>query len=138
MCAMQRGVFLIHLSGSGGGNSSTYIKGLPALLEGMGDWCTQLGVANNVISAPILGDVLEYSFQVGLAWHTIDIYHSAISTFLEPHHLHKASNHPATSKLMPHFYLQHPPSQKHFDPWDVDHLLPLLGEFGTIFFSHYL
>ena len=27
---------------------------------------------------------------------------------------------------MHHFYLQHPPSCKHFDPWDVEHLLSLL------------
>ena len=38
----------------------------------------------------------------------------------------KASNHPVISKLMYHFYLQHPPSHKHFDPWDVEHLLSLL------------
>ena len=27
---------------------------------------------------------------------------------------------------MHHFYLQHPPSHKHFDPWDVKHLWSLL------------
>ena len=27
---------------------------------------------------------------------------------------------------MHHFYLQHPPSCKWFDSWDVEHLLPLL------------
>ena len=27
---------------------------------------------------------------------------------------------------MHHFYLQCPPSHKHFDPWDVEHLLSLL------------
>ena len=27
---------------------------------------------------------------------------------------------------MCHFYLQHPPSHKHFDPWDVECLLSLL------------
>ena len=27
---------------------------------------------------------------------------------------------------MHHFYLQHSPSRKHFDPWDVEHLLSLL------------
>ena len=27
---------------------------------------------------------------------------------------------------MCHFYLQHPPSHKRFDPWDVEHLLSLL------------
>ena len=27
---------------------------------------------------------------------------------------------------MCHFYLQHPPSHKWFDPWDVEHLLSLL------------
>ena len=27
---------------------------------------------------------------------------------------------------MCHFYLQHPPSHKHFDPWDVEFLLSLL------------
>ena len=64
--------------------------------------------------------------MVGLAWHTIGIYHYFIYAFLEPYHLHKTSNHPVISKLMHHFYLQHPPSHKHFDPWDVEHLLSLL------------
>ena len=63
---------------------------------------------------------------MGLAWCTIGIYHSAILAFLEPHHIHKASNHPVISKLIHHFYLQHPPSRKWFDPWDVEHLLSLL------------
>ena len=63
---------------------------------------------------------------MGLAWHTIGIYHSAISAFLEPDHIHKTSNHPVISKLMHHFYLQHPASHKWFDPWDVECLLSLL------------
>ena len=65
-------------------------------------------------------------FQVGLTWHTSGIYCSAISTFLEPHYLRKASNHPVISKLMHHFHLQHPSSHKCFDPWDVECLLSLL------------
>ena len=60
--------------------------------------------------------------RVGLDWHTIGVYHSVISAFLEPHHLHNASNHPVISKLTCHFYLQHPPTQKFFDPWDIEHL----------------
>ena len=63
---------------------------------------------------------------MGLAWHTIGIYHSAISAFLEPHCIHMASNHPVILKLMHHFYLQCPPFRKQFDPWDVEHLLSLL------------
>ena len=31
---------------------------------------------------------------------------------------------------MCHFYLQHPPSHKHFDPWDVEHLLSLLASWA--------
>ena len=54
------------------------------------------------------------------------MHHSAISAFLEPHWLHKASNHPVISKLICHFCLQHSPSCKCFDPWDVKHLLSLL------------
>ena len=69
---------------------------------------------------------------MGLAWHTIGIYHSAISEFLEPHHIHKASNHPVISKLMRHFYLQCPPSRKQFDPWDVEHLLFLLESWAPV------
>ena len=100
-------------------------------------WCAWKGVPNNAISAPILAKFLLHLFQVGLAWHTIGIYHSAISTFLEPHHLHKASNYPFISKLMHYFYLQHSPSCKHFDPWDVEHLF-FVRELGTPLFSHYL
>ena len=72
---------------------------------------------------PKLANFLLHLFQVGLAWHTIGIYHSAISAFLEPHCIHKAFNHPVILKLMHHFYLQCPPSHKQFDPWDVEHLL---------------
>ena len=68
---------------------------------------------------------MVHLFQVGLAWHATSIYHSIISAILEPHPLHKASNHPVISKLMCHFYLQHPTSHKHFDPWDVECLLSL-------------
>ena len=90
------------------------------------DWCARQSLPNNAISAPTLANVLLHLFQVGLAWHTIGIYRSAISAFLEPHQIHKDSNHPVIMKLMCHFYLQHPPSCKHFDPWDVEHLLSLL------------
>ena len=89
-------------------------------------WCASQGVPNNAISAPKLANSLVHLFQVSLAWHTISVYHSAISTFVEPHCLHRASNHPVISKLMHHFYLQCPPSHKHFDPWYVEHLLSLL------------
>ena len=69
MCAMQTGVLFLSLSGSGGGNSNIYIKGLPAVLEGVG----QLGVAhkglpNNALSAPKLANFLLHLFQVGLGW----------------------------------------------------------------------
>ena len=69
---------------------------------------------------------------MGLAWCTIGIYRSAISAFLEPHHIHKASNHPVISKLMHHFYLQRPPSRKWFDPWDVERLLSLLESWAPV------
>ena len=63
------------------GVMSIYYKNLPAVLETMG-WCAQEGVPNNVISAPKLSDFLFCLFKVGLAWHTIGIYHSAISAIL--------------------------------------------------------
>ena len=69
---------------------------------------------------------------MGLAWHTIGIYHSPISAFLEPHLIYKESNHPVILKLMHHFYLQHPPSSKRFDPWDVEHLLSLLENWAPM------
>ena len=46
--------------------------------------------------------------------------------FLEPHYHHKASNHPIISNKFVIFYLQQPPSDKCFDPWDVESLLLLL------------
>ena len=89
-------------------------------------WCAWEGAPNNAISAPKLAEFLVHLFKVGLACHMIGIYCSAISAFLEPHCLHKTSNHPVITKVMYHFYLQHPPSHKCFDPWDVEHLLSLL------------
>ena len=73
-----------------------------------------------------LANFLVHLFQVVLAWHTIGTCCCAVYAFLESHLLHKASNHPVISKLMHHFYLQHPPSGKCFDPWDVECLLFLL------------
>ena len=108
-----------------GGNLSTSKVYQQCWKEWAG-WCAQQGVPNNAISASKLGNILVHLFQVCLAWHTIGIHHSAISTFLEPHFLHKASNHPVISKLRHHFYLQCPPSCKCFDPWDVECLLSLL------------
>ena len=95
-------------------------------MKELAGWCAQQGVPNSAICAPKLANFVLHLFQVGLVWCTIDIYHSAISTFLEPHCLHMVSDHPVISKLMCLFYLQHPPSHKHFDPWDVEHLLSLL------------
>ena len=66
--------------------------------------CAQQGLTNNAISAPKLANLfLLHLLQDCLAWCTIGIYHSAISAFLEPYWLHKASNHPVISKLMHHF-----------------------------------
>ena len=87
---------------------------------------------NDAISASKLANFLLHLFQVGLAWHTIGIYCSAISAFLEPHWLDKASNYPVISKLMCHFYLQLPPSCKWFDPWDVECFLSLLESWAPI------
>ena len=96
----------------------------------LASWCAQQGLPNNAISAPKLANFLLHLFQVGLAWHTIGIYHSALSAFLEPHQLHKASNHLVISKLICHFYLQCPPSHKCFDPWDVECLLSLVASWA--------
>ena len=90
-------------------------------------WCALQDVPNSAISAPQLANFLVHLFQVGLAWHTIGIYLSAISTFLEPHHLQKVSNHSVISKLMCHFYLH---------PWDVKHFY-LCCRFGHLLLLHY-
>ena len=95
-------------------------------------WCAQKGIPNNAISAPKLVYFPVHLFRVVLAWHMIGSHCSDISAFLEPHHLHKASNHPVISKLMYHFDLQHPASCKHSDHWDVDHLLSLLESWALV------
>ena len=86
------------------------------------------GLLNSAISAPKLADTLVHLFRVGLAWYIVRVYHSVISSFLELNCHHKSSNHLIISKLMHHFYLQHLPSYKWFDPCDVKHLLSLLRD----------
>ena len=136
MCVMQTGVIFFRLLGSGGRQLKHLSQmSTSSIGKEWSGWCVQQGVPNNAISAPKLANVLVHLFQVGLAWCTIGIYHSAISAFLEPYHLHKASNHPVISKLMCHFYLQCPPSNKHFDPWDVEHLLSLLESWRQLLLS---
>ena len=122
-CVVQTRVLFLSLSGDGGGTSSIYNEGLPAMLEGMGRLvCSR----QCTISASKLVEFLVHLFRVGLALHKIHIYHSTISTFLEHLCYHKASNHPIISKLMHCFYLKYLHSHKCFDPWDVKHLLSLL------------
>ena len=125
MCVTQTGVLVLSLLG-GGGNSSVYTKGLPAMLEGMGRLVCSTDEPNNAISAPKLADFLVHLFWVGVAWHTNDIYHCAISAFPEPHNVYKVSHHPVISELIHHFYLQCHPPHKHFDHLDVENLLSLL------------
>ena len=48
----------------------------------LADWCAQQGVSNNAISASKLADLLVHLLRVGLAWHIIGIYCSAISAIL--------------------------------------------------------
>ena len=98
-------------------------------------WCAKHSAPNNAIAAHKLANFSLHLFQVGLAWHTIGIYRSAISAFLETHCLHKASYHPVISKLMHHFYLQCPPFCKCFDAWDVEHLLSLLESWHPLLIS---
>ena len=117
------------MSGSGGATLSIYNEGLPAMLEGMGRLVCLRWYTKQSHIFPKLADFLANLFKVGLAWHMIGIYHSAISAFVEPHLLYRTSNHSVISKLMCHFYS---PFCKHFYPWHVECLL------DTGFFSHYL
>ena len=51
MCVTQTGAHFFSLSGSGGGNLRVYVKGLPAVLEGMGKLVCSTGCTKNAISA---------------------------------------------------------------------------------------
>ena len=96
---MQTGVLFLGLSGSGGGHLECLHQGSTSSAgREWASWCARQGLQNNAISARKLANFLLHLFQVGLAWHTIGIYCSAISAFLEPHHIHKASNHPVIFK----------------------------------------
>ena len=112
MCAKQTGVLFLSLSGSGRGDSGIYVKGLPTVLEGMGRSMCLTGCTKQchvfLQISKIFGVFI--SGWPDLAYNCV--YHFAISTFLEPHHLCEVSNHPVISKLMHHFYLQCPPSCK--------------------------
>ena len=80
MCVTQTVVLFLSLSGSGGGNASIYVKGLPEVLEGISRLMCSRG-CTNAISAPKLADFLVHLIWAGLSWHTIGIYSSAISVF---------------------------------------------------------
>ena len=103
MCVKQTRVLFLSLSGSGGGNLSIYIKGLPAVLEGMGRLVCVTGFTNQCHLCPLINKffVTFVSGWPGLAYNwCISFWYFC---FLEPHCLHKASNHPVISKFMYHF-----------------------------------
>ena len=89
---MQMGVSS-SMSGSRGATLASTSKVYQQCWKEWAGWCAQEGIPNNSISAPKLADFLGHLFRVDLVWHTISFYCSAISAFLEPHHLHKASCH---------------------------------------------
>ena len=82
MFVVKMRILFLNVAGSGQGNSSIYNKSLPSMLEIMGWFMVFTGLPNNVTSAREIADFLVDLFRVGLAWHTISIYHSAKSIFL--------------------------------------------------------
>ena len=88
-------------------------------------WCAQEGAPNNAVSAPKLAAF--YLIYLWLDLLDVLLVFIILLFFLEPHHHHKASSHHTISKLMHHFFfLQHPPTNKSFDPGAVAHLLSML------------
>ena len=122
MCAVKTRILFLSCSGGATGASITKVyknagKNWPVgLLE---------RVYQTILFLPLIS--LFHFFRVGLAWCTVGFYWSSISTILEPHLHHKVSNNLIISNLMYDFYLQHPPSHKWCNPWDVECLLFLLG-----------
>ena len=81
MCCADRAIFH-SLSGRGGVTQASTTKVYQHCWKGWAGWCAQKGVPQNAISASKLADSLLHLFRVGLAWHTMGIYHSTISAFL--------------------------------------------------------
>ena len=76
------------------------------MLEGMDELVCSTGCTKQCHIYPLISWIFISFIWVGLAWHGIGIYYSAISAFWEPHHhYHKASSHPIISKLMCQFFL---------------------------------
>ena len=107
-CVVQTWVLFLSLSGNGGATPASMTKVYQQCWKEWAGWGAHEGVPNNAICGPKLADFSVHLFRVALVWCMNGIYHSAISAFLEPHHLHKVFNHPIISKLMCHFYLQCP------------------------------
>ena len=123
---MQAGVLPLSLSGGGRGNLNVYMKGLPAVLEGMGQLVCLTGCTKQCPLCPYTSKFFV-TFVSGGTGVVYDRYISFCYFCFFGASLHsKASNHPVISKLIHHFYLQCPSSHKCFDPWDVEHLLSLL------------
>ena len=89
MCVVQTRAPFLCLSGGGGGNLSLQSEQCTNNAEKNGLNGVLERVYKIAISTIILVEFLVHLFRVGLAWHTIGIYHSSIYASLEPHHLHK-------------------------------------------------
>ena len=127
ICVVQTRVPFFSLLGSGRGDVIIHNKNFTTLLEGVGQLVYLIGCTKKCHFCPQISwffGSLMYGWP-GLVhnWYLLLCHFSLLGP---PHH-HKASNHYIFSKLMCYFYLQHPPSSKQFDPWDVKHLLSMLG-----------
>ena len=65
-----------------------------------------------------------------LAWSTIGVHRSAISSLLQPLHPHPVGEHPLVSRLMRALFLQKPPSTTPRWTWDMATVLAFVRDLG--------
>ena len=83
-------------------------------------WCQDHGLDPASVSLNTMLEYLYYLFSVkDLAWSTIGVHRSAISSLLQPLHSHSVGEHPLVSRFMRALFLRTPPSSTPRWTWDM-------------------
>lgn len=86
-------------------------------------WCESLQKDPHVASPPQLADFLQFKFEEGLAFKTLEGYRTAIAGALKIVTGKDLGHNEALSALLHHFQRERPPASMSFPPWDLSFVL---------------
>ena len=91
-------------------------------------WCTDQHLDTTTISVDKLITYLQHLVDQGLAWRTIGVHRSAVSSILEPHKTTPVGQDPLVCRFMKGVFNLRPPKVNVIPTWDVGSVLETVAQ----------